>query len=100
MTLRELLKQRRGSLATLAGQLGVSASLVTQWAAGFKPVTIAHCARIEMATEGRVACEGIRPDLEWVRVPDPAWPWHPEGRPLLDMGSAALTPAQEARDAA
>lgn len=41
------------------------------------------CTRIERATGGAVSADFLRPDITWVRVPDPAWP-HPGGRPLVD----------------
>jgi len=58
---------------------------------------------IERGSEGRWACEVVCPDARWVRVPDPEWPWHPDGRPLLDVvvssdGQAAQ--AEGVRDAA
>lgn len=33
-------------------------------------------------------CEELRPDV-WHRVPDKSWPWHPKGRPLVDVTRAA-----------
>jgi hypothetical protein len=52
----------------------------------------ARCPALERATEGRFRVEQIRPDVSWRRVADAAWPWHPDGRPLLDVaGEGALT---------
>lgn len=45
-----------------------------------------RCPSIERATEGRVSVEQLRPDVRWVRIPDPAWP-HPEGRPCIDVAA-------------
>jgi DNA-binding transcriptional regulator YdaS (Cro superfamily) len=90
-----LQKQPRGTARTLAGQLRVSPVMVTQWLAGIKPVPPERCVAIERLTAGRVTCEKQRPDLRWVRVTDPDWTWHTEGRPLLDM-----TTAQDTRQAA
>lgn len=42
-----------------------------------------RCPAIEHATGGAVTCEELRPDVAWVRVPDPDWP-HPQGKPLVD----------------
>ena len=47
-----------------------------------------RCPAIERATEGRVACEALRPDVRWARVPDPLWP-HPGGRPCIDVAAPA-----------
>lgn len=52
---------------------------------GIPPV---RCPLLERRTEGRFLCEQMRPDLHWVRIPDAAWPWHPQGRPLLDLAAA------------
>lgn len=41
------------------------------------------CVAIEEASAGEVTCDSLRPDIVWVRVPDPLWP-HPGGRPLVD----------------
>lgn len=47
----------------------------------------AHRPSIERATEGRVRCEDMDQsgDATWLRIADPAWPWHPQGRPTLDV---------------
>lgn len=37
-----------------------------------------------------VHCEKLRPDITWVRIPDPAWTWHPDGRPLIDAAAEAI----------
>lgn len=56
-----------------------------------------RCPAIERATDGRVTCEELRPDVRWQRVPDPTWP-HPGGRPCIDV--AAPTAQEAARAAA
>ncbi len=74
---------------------------VWPWCNEGRPVPDEHCPGIERLTDGRVPCEKLRPDVVWHRLPDPAWPWHPNGRPLIDVTRTmpATTP-QEARDAA
>ncbi len=54
-----------GTKAKLAAAIGVSAQAVSQW----KPDSVPPdpCARIEAATDGRVRCEALRPDIEWQR---------------------------------
>lgn len=58
-----------------------------------------HAPAIERASGGKVTCEELRPDVRWIRVPDPTWP-HPEGRPCIDVARDPAECAQEARDAA
>lgn len=58
---------------------------------------------IERGSDGRWTCEVVCSDARWVRVPDPAWPWHPAGRPLLDVAAGVLattTSSAEVCDAA
>lgn len=57
-----------------------------------RPLPARHVVGIERATAGRRTCETLRPDVRWVRVPDPTWP-HPEGRPCIDVAAPV---AQEA----
>lgn len=54
-----------------------------------------HCPAIERATNGAVSCEELCPDTTWVRMPDTQWPWHPQGRPLIDVAAAAREQVQE-----
>ena len=84
MQLLEFCKARHGAAQRLAESLGVSGSLVVQWAAG-KQVPIDRCAHIERVSDGAVTCEDLRPDRRWHRLPDDDWRWHPSGRPLLDV---------------
>jgi transposase-like protein len=75
------------SMSAFARDLGINADQVRQWRHahdGRRPGPV-NCAAIERATEGAVTCKELRPDLEWERIPDPAWPWHPEGRPVWDV---------------
>lgn len=84
MDLPEYVKAERGRGAAIAVSVGVHPVMVTQWCSGTKPVPSDRCPDIERATGGRVAVEQMRPDVAWVRVPDPAWP-HPDGRPCIDV---------------
>ena len=76
-----------GGAAKFAQALEVSIQVVTHWRNRGAPKE--RCPAIERATGGAVKCEDCRPELHWVRIPDPAWPWHPGGRPLIDMMPAA-----------
>lgn len=64
-----------------------------QWLTGLRRVPPDRCPAIERATGGQVTVDELRPDVRWVRVPDPTWP-HPDGRPAIDVvPSAGETPA-------
>ena len=89
MTLAEFLRQERGRVGALAGQLGVSGSLVTQWCNG-KPVAAERCPEIERETAGSVRRWDLRP-RDWHRI----WP------ELVGIDGAPAVPvSEEARDAA
>ena len=68
MDLQTYLREKRGRTQTLARALGVSPSLVTQWAGG-KPVATKRCTAIERATAGVVSRQDLRPE-DWREV----WP--------------------------
>lgn len=84
-----------GAAAKLAKLLEVPPALISQWTADEKPrqVPAPRCVAIELATDGTVTCEEMRPDVLWVRMRDRKWP-HPKGRPLVDL--RIPKPAQEA----
>jgi DNA-binding transcriptional regulator YdaS (Cro superfamily) len=83
----------------IAAAIGVNEQYLYQCLTGRRTTPSDRCPSIERATQGRVTCEELRADVRWHRVPDGAWPWHPQGRPLIDVARA--TPAsQEVRDAA
>lgn len=84
-----------GSASALARSLGVTPGAVGQMISGLRSVPPDRCPAIERATEGRVTCDELRPDVRWVRVPDPAWP-HPEGRPCIDVAANDPAPALQA----
>ena len=68
--------------------------MVVQWSSGAKAIPSDRCPALERASEGKVTCEEMRPDVVWHRVPDAEWP-HPQGRPLIDVAArqvAASTP--------
>ena len=69
----------------LARRLGVRQQQVWNWLnrdGGHPPVE--RCPSIEREFNGSLTCEQLRPDVRWLRVPDPAWP-HPDGRPCIDF---------------
>lgn len=86
MNLRTYLEQQpRGTAAAIARSIGVHAVTFSQWVTGVKQIPAERCPSIERETRGAVVCEAQRPDVEWVRLPDPAWEWHVDGRPLIDV---------------
>jgi DNA-binding transcriptional regulator YdaS (Cro superfamily) len=88
MNLRDFVKPR-GNVVRLAEMLAVPPALVSQWTAssGARQVPADRCPAIERATDGAVSCEEMRPDVGWFRLADPEWPWHPKGRPLIDLST-------------
>jgi DNA-binding transcriptional regulator YdaS (Cro superfamily) len=72
-----------GGPTKVARMLGIKAPSVIGWAGRVPPD---RCPHIERATEGAVTVEQLRPDVRWVRVPDPAWP-HAAGRPCIDVAA-------------
>lgn len=72
--------------------VGIKPSSVIDWRKRGIPAD--RCAELERGTQGAYTCEGLRPDVRWVRVADSDWPWHPEGRPCVDVASALPPPAE------
>jgi DNA-binding transcriptional regulator YdaS (Cro superfamily) len=68
MDLNSYLREERGRTKQLAAKLGVSDSLVTQWASG-KAVSAERCYPIELATACLVRRWDLRPS-DWHRI----WP--------------------------
>jgi DNA-binding transcriptional regulator YdaS (Cro superfamily) len=54
-----------GSQTALAEHLGVSKGAVSQWKDADRRVPAEYCPLIERATEGKVRCEELRPDVAW-----------------------------------
>jgi DNA-binding transcriptional regulator YdaS (Cro superfamily) len=76
-----------GGTVAVARLAGVAPPSVTAWRTRGIPAD--RCPAIEAGSAGRFACEGIRPDVAWVRIPDANWPWHPAGRPAHDLTKTA-----------
>jgi len=56
-----------GGIAAVARICGVKPPSVCEWRSrGVIPAD--RCADIERASEGRITCESMRPDLDWTRV--------------------------------
>lgn len=69
MKLHAWLAEKRGRTQALAAELGLSGSLVTQWASAAKAVSAERCWPVERATQGAVRRWDLRPD-DWHRI----WP--------------------------
>lgn len=77
-----------GSVNFTAKTLNISPGRLSHWRAGTEQLPAFRCPAIERATVGSVACEELRPDVQWVRIPDKTLP-HPKGRPLVDHTAKA-----------
>lgn len=86
-----------GGQTELARKVGSRQQQVWNWISG-RPVPDSRCPHVERSTG--VPCEELRPDLPWVRIPDPDWPWHPQGRPCIDVTRVAANQAAEVQHAA
>ena len=86
-----------GGTVAVARMAGVSPPSATAWRK--RGIPAERCPAIERGSAGKHPCEALRRDIVWHRVPDPDWPWHPQGRPTIDV---TKTPdaAQEVRHAA
>lgn len=73
-----------GGPTAVARILGLTPPTVHGW----KQIPEWHCPAIELAKEGAVTVEEIRPDVPWLRVTDSQWP-HPSGRPVIDIAAKA-----------
>lgn len=86
--------QLLGGQAALATLLGYSDRRnVYPWFATERPFPAEHCPAVERATKGAVTVEELRPNEQWARVKDKAWP-HPEGRPVVDFSISKPTAEQ------
>lgn len=88
----------RGEAARLARALGLSPVMLSLYASGKKLPGPRTAAALERHTHGAVLCEESRPDLSWLRVPDPEWPCE-KGRPALEV-AAEIADAANAREVA
>lgn len=57
-----------GSMQALADVLGVTKGAVGQWKLNGRRVPAEHCPTIERATNGKVLCEQLRPDVDWAVI--------------------------------
>ena len=72
-----------GSQSRLAAMIGTSQQLVSQLCSTARSISGEHAAAIHRATEGRVPCWALRPDL-WPEGAEP-----PAGPPVRALAEAA-----------
>lgn len=88
----ESLIEQLGGTAEVARMTEVAQPSVTRWKKSGIPAE--RCPRIELAKRGQTTVEQLRPDVRWIRVPDPNWP-NALGRPCIDViGPSASPPPQ------
>jgi DNA-binding transcriptional regulator YdaS (Cro superfamily) len=69
MDLKTYISAERGRASTLAAQIDVSASYLSQMASGLSPISPERCVLLERATGGLVTRKELRP-ADWQRI----WP--------------------------
>lgn len=62
MKLHDWTNEQRGRSLWLAGALGITPPVVSDWCTGKKQVPVERCAAIERATQGAVTRRDLRPD--------------------------------------
>lgn len=80
-----------GGPAAVARLVNVKPPSVIEWRRRGIPAD--RCPALERASEGKHTCETMRPDVRWHRVADADWPWHPQGRPLMDVAAGVVRDA-------
>lgn len=84
MDLKTYISSERGRAAALAAELGISASYLSQLAAGTAPLSAKRCVQIERTTGGLVTRREMLPDWQdvWPELiaQDPPEP-QPQGKP-------------------
>ena len=96
--LRAVLREFDGRPILLARAIGdpIQRQHVEAWVRqGYVPPT--QCPRLEAVTRGRYTCEQLSAKgVNWARIPDALWPWHPQGRPVVDVSRNLIAPAEAA----
>ena len=65
MNISDYLKESNLTQVEFARQLGVTQGTVNFWV-NYKPPTLERAIAIEKATGGKVRCEDLRPEIDWV----------------------------------
>jgi len=88
--LNAVLAEFEFSPTALAREIGgdCKRQTVEQWIRNGR-VPASWCPGCERVVEGRVTCEQLSgPSVRWSRIKDRKWPWHPGGRPVLEVATA------------
>ena len=85
-----------GGTAAVAALVGVKGPSVSEWRRGEIPSDRLAVLAVELerrAVNGgrRYTCEEVCPAVRWHRIADKAWPWHPRGRPVVDLTRIAAS---------
>lgn len=75
--------------ALFASQCNTSVGHLRNVAYEFRSASPELRALIERASEGRIRCEDWPEQFPLNRIKDAAWPWHPKGRPVVDITKVA-----------
>lgn len=89
-----MIKLSAADRIALAASVGMHEQYLYQCFTERRSMPAERCPDIERASDGRVSCEDLRPDIRWHRVPDATWP-HPGGRPLIDVSAPTPETAQQ-----
>lgn len=60
-----LIQDGKGAGSRLARKINVPNVLISQWKKGIQRVPADKCLLIEAATDRKVKCEDLRPDVAW-----------------------------------
>lgn len=90
----DALIERLGGTTAVADFFAIKSPSVSEWRSrGVIPddklMLLAPWA--EQVTDGEWKCEDIAPHVTWRRVRDRTWPWHAQGKPLVDVLPMAAT---------
>lgn len=80
--------ERLGGTSAVAAILEIKPPSVSEWRArGLIPddKLMRLAPHAEQETKGAWSCERLAPHITWHRVKDKSWPWHPKGKPLVDV---------------
>ncbi len=88
MDLKTYVDAERGRASKLAAAIGIDPVLISYWANGVRQVPAERCLTIQQATDGRVTCKEMRPDLPWDVVSEPATKPKPRSKPTPERSTA------------
>lgn len=83
MLIAYLNKLPRPEQEALAARCGTTVGYLRKARSAGQRLGDTICAAVERETCGALRCEDLS-EANWVRASDPAWPWHPDGKPLID----------------